>query len=56
MAVGTINDQHIHIFGDQAFGPFEIEHADRRSDPQSPLPIFAGLRKPLHHVDVFDRY
>ncbi len=55
MAVGTVDDQHVDVFGDQAFGPLVVVHADGRPDPQPPLPIFAGIGKPLHHVDVFDR-
>ena len=42
-------------FVDQAAGPLVIEHTDRGTDPQPPLAVFAGMRKPPHHVDVFDR-
>ena len=37
MAVGTIDDQDIDVLVDQAVGPLEVEHADRRSDPQPSL-------------------
>ena len=25
------------------------------ADPQPPVPVFAGIGKPLQHIDVFDR-
>ncbi len=55
MAVGTIDNQHIDAFLNQAGGPFVIVHADGGPDPQPALPIFAGFRKAPHHVNVFDR-
>ena len=32
-----------------------IVDADGGTDPQPALPIFTGLRKSPHHVDIFDR-
>ena len=48
------DDEKIDVFFDQAFGPLEIEHASGGPDSQTSLRIFAGLREPSHHVDVFD--
>ena len=39
----------------QAVDPLVIVDADGRTDPQPALPIFAGLRKAPHHINVFDR-
>ena len=56
MAVGTIDDQHIHPFGDQAFGPLELVTRRRPPRPAVSLAYLCRLGKPLHLVDVFDRY
>ena len=53
--MGAVDDEDVDPLGDQALGPLEIEHADRRPHPQPPLRIFAGVGEALHHVDVFDR-
>ncbi len=55
MPVGAVDHQHVHALADQALDPLVIVDADGGTRPQPPLPIFAGLRKPPHHVDVFDR-
>ena len=55
VAMGTIDDEEIDIFLDQAAGPLIIEDSDGRSNPQPTLPVFGCLREATHHVDVFDR-
>ena len=49
-----IDDEHINPFGNQAFGPFKVEDSHSRPDSQPALPIFAGIGKAFHHVDVLD--
>ena len=54
--MSTINDQNINITVDQGGDSICIIHANCCTDSETPLPIFAGIREPLHHVDIFDRY
>ena len=54
MAVGTVDHQHIDAFADQGLDPLVIVNADGGTRSQPALPIFAGLRKPPHHINVFD--
>ena len=55
MAVRAVDDEEIDVLADQAAGPLEIKHTDRRPHPQPTLPVFGCLREAAHHVDVFDR-
>jgi len=45
VTMSRIHHQHIHAFLQQASGPLEVEHADRRSDPQPAASIFRRTRK-----------
>ena len=53
--MGTIHNQDVHSFFDQARNPLVVMNADSGSHSQPPLPIFTGIGKASHHVDVFDR-
>src|SRR3954471_17470706 len=55
MTVGTINDEEIDTFADQAAGPIKIKHTHRRSNSQPTLRVLGCLWETTHHVDVFDR-
>ena len=56
MSVGTVHDQHINVFRNEALGSFIIMNSDGRTDPQTSLLVFASVGKTFDDVDVLNRY
>ena len=54
-ARGHCQQQDIHVLLDQALSSLKFANPNCGSDTQTTLPIFAGIGKAFHHIDVFDR-
>ena len=52
--VSTVDHQHVDALANQGFDSLVIVNSDGGTDSQPSLPIFAGLRKSPHHINVFD--
>jgi hypothetical protein len=55
MAMSRVHNEDVHSLADQAFHSFKIKNTHCRTSSQTTLLVLAGVRKPIHHVDVFDR-